>query len=77
MLTMKNFLVLIAATTGCAVLDAQAAPAVVQQVAMPAGASQAAAASSKAGGLRQLSAEERAELRRQLYQYSRLSGKGS
>ena len=26
---------------------------------------------------RQLSAEERAELRRQLYQFSRLSGKGS
>ncbi|MDB5880248.1 MAG: hypothetical protein JWP43_126 [Ramlibacter sp.] len=27
--------------------------------------------------LRQLSAEQRAELRRQLYQYSRLHGKGS
>ena len=52
------------------VSDARAAtaePAAVPPAAVPA----------KMAGPRQLSAEEKAELRRQLYQYSRLSSKGS
>lgn len=48
-----------------------------QKVAVATAAAQPSAAAAKPSGLRQLSPEERAELRRQLYQYSRLAGKGS
>jgi hypothetical protein len=58
--------------------QAQGGPPSVQQVAdARVATSPRAAAPSKAAGPRQLSADERAELRRQLYQYSRLQGKGS
>jgi hypothetical protein len=75
MLTMKQYLALIAifATAAC---HAQAAPAgqpssdlrqVTMQKPVPA----------PSVTPRQLSAQERAELRRQLSQYSRVAGKGS
>jgi len=75
MQTMKQYLALIATLTA-AVCHAQAAPAGrpppdVRQVAVqkPAAVTEAAP--------RQLSAQERAELRRQIYQYSRVAGKTS
>jgi hypothetical protein len=74
MLTMKPFLatiLLLAATVG----HAQSSLPAAQQVS-DARAAATAAASGKVPP-RQLSAEQRAELRQQLYQYSRLHGKGS
>jgi hypothetical protein len=73
---MKNSLALLAAAFGVAVCHAQALTAgqpasnlrqVAVQKSLPAPSSMP----------RQLSAEERAELRRQLSQYSRVAGKGS
>ena len=73
---MKNFLALLAAAVGVAVGFAQALNAgqpdsSLRQVA----AQKPVPAPSFAP--RQLSVEERAELRRQLSQYSRVAGKGS
>lgn len=73
MLTMKPYLALIALFAAAAVHAQSSLPA-AQQV------SDARAATAAASGKtapRQLSAEQRAELRRQLYQYNRLHGKGS
>ena len=75
MLTMKQFLILTAvfALMGWA---RAAQPAGVRQVS-DGHAAVPTAASANTSATRQLTAEQRAELRRQLYQYSRLSGKGS
>ena len=75
MLTMKQYLALIA-TLAAAFCHAQASPAGqpppnVRQVAMQ------KPVPAPSVTPRQLSAQERAELRRQLSQYSRVAGKGS
>jgi hypothetical protein len=75
MLTMKQYLALIAILAAAA-CHAQSPPASqsnsdIRQVS----AQKPLPAPSVAP--RQLSAQERAELRRQLYQYSRVAGKGS
>jgi hypothetical protein len=72
---MKQFLALIA-TLAVAVCHAQVAsagspPSDLRQVGMQ------KVAPAPSATPRQLSPQERAELRRQLYQYSRLAGKGS
>ena len=74
MLTMKPFLALIP-LLAAAVSHAQSSLPAAQQVS-DARAAATASASGKVPA-RQLSAEQRAELRRQLYQYNRLHGKGS
>ena len=74
MLSMKPFLAAIAFMAAIAAHAQSNLPA-AQQVS-DARAAGTAAASGKATP-RQLSAEQRAELRRQLYQYNRLHGKGS
>lgn len=71
---MKQYLVPILALAA-ALAQAQGAPQPAQKVVLAA-APQPVAGSAKPSGLRQLSAEERAELRRQLYQYSRPAAKG-
>jgi hypothetical protein len=75
---MKHYLALLVALAGSAVL-AQGRPAPVQQVAAASVAQQALSAPVPApaptAGLRRLSVDERAELRRQLYQFNRLAGK--
>lgn len=75
MQTMKHFLAL-TASMAAVVCHAQVAPAGspppdLRQVGMQ------KASPAPPVTPRQLSAQERAELRRQLYQYSRLAGKGS
>ena len=72
MLTMKLYPALIS-LLALSAAHAQSLPS-AQQVS---DARAAAAATSGKAAPRQLSAEQRAELRRQLYQYSRLHGKGS
>ena len=75
MLTMKQYLALIAISAASAchaqALPAGQAPSNLRQVNVQ--KPQAAPAVMP----RQLSAQERAELRRQLYQFSRTAGKGS
>jgi hypothetical protein len=73
---MKQYLVPIL-VLAAAVAQAQGSRQSDQKVAVAAVPAQPSAATAKPSGLRRLSAEERAELRRQLYQYSRLAGKGS
>ena len=73
MLIMQRYLILIA-LAGAALAQAEGSVPVVRQVSDARTVATPAAAKPAA---RQLSAEERAELRRQLYQYSRLHGKGS
>jgi hypothetical protein len=75
MQTMKQYLALIA-TLATAVCPAQVSPA----GSPPSGLQQVAVQKPSPppdATPRQLSAQQRAELRRQLYQYSRLAGKGS
>jgi hypothetical protein len=73
---MKRHLILVFAASTIA--QAHGGLPAAQQVSdARAAASPRAAAPSGATSPRQLSAEEKAELRRQLYQYSRLQGKGS
>jgi hypothetical protein len=74
MLTMKPYLALISLLALFAAHGQSSLPA-AQQVS-DARAAATVTTSGKAAP-RQLSAEQRAELRRQLYQYSRLHGKGS
>ena len=78
MLTMKQYLIL-AALVGTAVCSAQEPLPAVQRIAQARPAVTQTALSVNPSAPRQLSAEQRAELRRQLYQYShsRLPGKGS
>ena len=72
MLAMKKYLIL-ASALGAAFAQAQGTPAAaVKQVSVTASPAVAPVAVSSP---RQLSADERAELRRQLYQYRRLSAK--
>jgi hypothetical protein len=73
MLTMKQYLALIAvlAAAACHAQSSGQPPPGLRQV----GAQKPLSGPSATP--RQLSAEERAELRRQLYQYSRVAGKGS
>jgi hypothetical protein len=75
MLTMKPSLVLIAFLAAAAVQARAALPAGQQVSDARAALSKAASASNPSP--HQLSAQQRAELRRQLYEYSRLHGKGS
>jgi len=74
MLSMTRFLALLPLLAASAA-QAQSSLPSAQQVS-DARAAATAAASGKAAP-RQLSAEQLAELRRQLYQYNRLHGKGS
>jgi len=74
MLTMKPLLVSLALLAVSASYAQSSLPA-AQQVSDARAAATAAASGRVAP--RQLSAEQRAELRRQLYQYSRLHGKSS
>jgi hypothetical protein len=74
MLSMKPYLFLIA-LLAAGVGHAQSSLPAAQQVSDARAAATAATASRVAP--RQLSAEQRAELRRQLYQFNRLHGKGS
>lgn len=78
MLTMKQYLIL-AALASTAVYGAQDPPPDAQRTAQAQPATPQTAAAVKPVTVRQLSAQERAELRRQLYQYShgRLPAKGS
>jgi hypothetical protein len=63
---------------GASAASAQAVATVAQPVPyVPAAVPSDRAAAPATSGPRQLSAEERAVLRKQLYQYSRLSGRGS
>ena len=73
MLTMKPYLALIPFLAAIAGYAQSSLPA-AQQVS---DARAAANASSSKAAPRQLSTEQRAELRRQLYQYNRLHGRGS
>ena len=75
MQTMKQHLILMAVASA-AIAHAQTASPTVQQVADAGAAAPGLAVPAKTS-LRQLSAQERAELRRQLYQFSRTAGKGS
>jgi len=75
---MKQYLVPVL-VLAAAVAYAQGSRQPDQKVAMGAAPAQPSAALAKPSGLRQLSPEERAELRRQLHQYSqngRPAGKG-
>ena len=75
---MKQYLVPIF-LLAAAVAQAQGSRQSEQKVAMAGAPTQTSAAAAKPSGLRQLSPEQRAELRRQLYQYSqygRPAGKG-
>jgi hypothetical protein len=74
MLPMKPYLVLIA-LLAASVGHTQSSLPAAQQVSDARAAATAATAGKVAP--RQLSAEQRAELRRQLYQFNRLHGKGS
>jgi hypothetical protein len=75
---MKQYLIL-AALASTAVCGAQDPPLAIQRVAEARPAATQTAAAVKPVTTRQLSAQERAELRRQLYQYShgRSPAKGS
>ncbi|HXD40782.1 MAG TPA: hypothetical protein VN649_09475 [Ramlibacter sp.] len=75
MLTMKQFLALIA-TVAAAACHAESTPAGPMTSGLRQGTAEKPPPSTSAVP-RQLSAQERAELRRQLYQYSRVAGKGS
>ena len=67
---MKQYLVPIF-VLAAAVAQAQGPQQPVQKVSMAAAATQLSAAPAKPSGLRQLTPEERVELRRQLHEYSR------
>ena len=72
---MKLYLIL-AGVFGAAVAQAQTSPAAaVKPVATTAATGSRQALAAKDSAPRHLSSEERAELRRQLYEYSRLSAK--
>jgi hypothetical protein len=77
MLTMKQYLILVG-VLGSATAQPQGTPAPAKQVAVAhaAAAPAPAPAPAKVAAPRQLSTEQKAELRRQLYQYSRVSVKG-
>ena len=77
-MTMKQYLIL-AAFASAAVCSAQEAPPAAQRVAEARPVAPATAVSASPYTPRKLSEQERAELRRQLYQYShsRLPAKGS
>jgi hypothetical protein len=75
MQTMKQYLAL-TATLGTAVCLAQVSPAGSPPLDLRQVAVQQPSPAPDVKP-RQLSAQERAELRRQLYQYSRMAGKGS
>ncbi|MBA3773691.1 MAG: hypothetical protein H0X13_14745 [Ramlibacter sp.] len=72
---MKQFLILIG-LSGAAVCNVPGASPSVQHSSPEPPAVQTEAASPKPTGLKQLSDQERAVLRRQLYQYSRIASKG-
>ncbi len=72
---MKQILVLIG-LSGAVVCNVFGASPSIQHPASEHPAVQADAASPKPTGLKQLSDQERAVLRRQLYQYSRIASKG-
>jgi hypothetical protein len=76
MQTMKQYLALIA-TLAAAVCHAQVSPAGSPPSDLRRVAVQKPSSPAPHVTPRQLSAQERAELRRQIYQYSRLAGKGS
>jgi hypothetical protein len=75
MLTMKQYLILVG-VLGSATAQPQGTPAPAKQVAVASVAAAPVPAPAKAVAPRQLSTEQKAELRRQLYQYSRVSVKG-